>query len=159
MINKIFYNYSQIDNLVRESGNYVKNEFNPDIILAIGGGGLIPARILRSILEVPIYVITISTYDENDKPIKEPRIVQWMDFSVLKDKKILIVDEVDDTRKTLSFLVDKLVNEENLNSENLGFFVLHNKIKEKVISKKALKIGYYKSGLEVEDKWIIYPWD
>ena len=159
MIERIFYNYSQIDCLVRESGNSIKNEFNPDIILAIGGGGLIPSRILRSILDVPIYVVTISTYDENNNPIKEPRIVQWMDFSLLKNKKILIVDEVDDTRKTLKFLIDKLILSEVLNPLNLGIFVVHNKKKDKEISNKELEIGYYKSGLEVEDKWIIYPWD
>ncbi len=159
MIDKIFYNYSHIDCLVRESGNSIKEEFNPDIILAIGGGGLIPARILRSKIDVPIYVVTISTYDENNNPIKEPRIIQWTDFSLLKNKKILIVDEVDDTRKTLDFLIQKLTITEKINPQNLGFFAVHNKIKEKEISIKELNIEYYKSGNDVEDRWIIYPWD
>ena len=98
----------------------IKSDFNPDLILAIGGGGLIPARIMRSDLKLPIYVVTFSTYDEEDKPLDVPRLIQWMDFSQFKSKKIWIVDEVDDTRKTLLYLVNKLVNEEGLKKEQLG---------------------------------------
>jgi uncharacterized protein len=156
---KVFYSYNEIDASCRKSAELISDSFKPDIILAIGGGGLIPARILRAKLNVPIYVVSLSTYDENDNPIEEPRIVQWMDFSNFKDKKILIVDEVDDTRKTLKFLVDKLTEEEKLFSPNLGIFVIHNKLKEKEIDYRQLNIDYYHSSLDVEDKWIVYPWD
>ena len=82
---------------------------------------------------------------------------QWCDFTELKNKKILIVDEVDDTRGTLAFLVNKLKNEENITKDNLGVFVIHNKKKEKVCN--DLDIKYYKSGIDIEDKWIVYPWE
>jgi uncharacterized protein len=101
----------------------------------------------------------MSTYDENNVSIEEPRIIQWMDFSILRNKRILIVDEVDDTRKTLKYLVEKLTKEENLLRNNLGFFVLQNKKKNKTIELNELDIGYYKSGENVEDKWIEYPWE
>ena len=114
---------------------------------------------LRSNLNLPIYVVTLSTYDENDNPILEPRLVQWMDFSEIRNKRILVVDEVDDTRKTLKYLVNKLTIDEQINRENLGFFVLHNKIKSKEITLNELNIGYYNSGENVEDMWIVYPWE
>ena len=159
VLKKVYFSYNEIDASCRKSAELISDSFKPDIILAIGGGGLIPARILRAKLNVPIYVVSLSTYDENDNPIEEPRIVQWMDFSNFKDKKILIVDEVDDTRKTLNFLVDKLTKEEGIFSTNLGIFVIHNKIKEKEIDYRQLNIDYYHSSLDVEDKWIVYPWD
>lgn len=155
---KVFFSYNQIDTLCRKSASLINFKFEPDIILAIGGGGLIPARMMRSIINKPIYVISLSTYDEDDKPVDEPRLVQWMDFTNFKDKKILIVDEVDDTRKTLKFLVNKL-NEEGLSAENLGIFVIHNKLKTKEVSTTDMGISYYYSGCDVEDKWIVYPWD
>ena len=156
---KLYYSYQNIDASCRKSAKFIKDSFKPDIILAIGGGGLIPARMIRTELNVPIYVVSLSTYDENDNPIEKPRIVQWMDFSEFKNKRILIVDEVDDTRKTLKFLVDKLTNEEGLFSTNLGIFVIHNKKKEKKVSDRQLNLYYYHSAEEVEDKWIVYPWD
>jgi hypoxanthine phosphoribosyltransferase len=159
MVEKVYYSYEMLDKLCRDNGETIRKEFNPDVILAIGGGGLIPARILRNSIDVPIYVITMSTYDENNVSIEEPRIIQWMDFSILRNKRILIVDEVDDTRKTLKYLVEKLIKEDNLLSDNLGFFVLQNKKKNKTIELNELDIGYYKSGENVEDKWIEYPWE
>jgi len=155
---KYFFSYDQIDALCRKSANIIKYSFEPDIILAVGGGGLIPARIMRTVINKPVFVISLSTYDENDTPIDEPRVVQWMDLSNFKDKKILIVDEVDDTRKTLDFLIDKLKND-GLIAENLGVFVIHNKHKPKLISNEDLQVSYYHAGRDVEDKWIVYPWD
>lgn len=156
---KVYYTYNKIDHTCRSSASFIKRSFNPDVILAIGGGGLIPARILRTDLNVPIYVVSLSTYCEDNTPIKIPRVVQWMDFADLRGKKILIVDEVDDTRKTLGFLTDKLVNEEGILKKNLGVFVIHNKIKKKQVDLSNLNIHYYTPGEEVEDKWIVYPWD
>lgn len=158
--NKYYVTYDKIDNLCRKSADIISHGFKPDLILAIGGGGLIPARIMRTILNVPIYVISLSTY-ENETPIDEPRVVQWHDFKDIREsnKRVLIVDEVDDTRKTLKFLVNKLVNEEGLKTNNLGVFVIHNKLKEKEINNSDLNISYYHAGKSVEDKWIVYPWD
>ena len=159
MGDKLHYSYNDIHNICVEKANIIKKEFAPDIILAIGGGGLIPARIMRSVLDIPIYVVSLSTYDETNNPINEPIIVQWMDFSKLRNKKILVVDEVDDTRKTIEFLVNKLANNEEISEENLGIFVLHNKKKDKVIGINNLSISYYNYGEMVENKWIVYPWD
>ena len=159
MVEILYYRYEQMHYLCINSSNQLINDFNPEVILAIGGGGLIPARMLRSSINVPIYVVSLSAYDENDNVLNEPRIVQWMDFESIRNKRILIVDEVDDTRKTLKYLVNKLVNEEQINRENLGIFVLHNKLKVKEIGLTDLDIGYYNSGENVEDLWIVYPWE
>ena len=156
---KLYYSYDDIDKLCCKKTKEIKSEFNPDLILAIGGGGLIPARMMRSDLKIPIYVVSLTSYDENDKKLDTLKTIQWMDFSQIKDKRILIVDEVDDTRKTLKYLIDKLINEEKLHSENLGIFVLHNKKKDKQITLNNLNISYYISGKIVEDKWIVYPWE
>ena len=159
MVEKKYYNYKELHDLCRNNSNEIINDFNPEVILAIGGGGLIPARMLRSSINVPIYVVSLSAYDENDNVLNEPRIVQWMDFEGIRNKRILVVDEVDDTRKTLQYLVNKLTNEEQINRENLGFFVLHNKIKSKEITLNELNIAYYNCGENVEDMWIVYPWE
>ena len=159
MVDKIKYSYYEIHQLCMNNGQKLKREFKPDVILAIGGGGLIPSRILSNSLNVPIYVVSLSTYDEENNAIDVPRVIQWMDFSELKNKKILIVDEVDDTRKTLEFVINKLTIEEKISDLNLGVFVLHNKIKNKTINRHDLNISYYCSGENVNDICIVYPWD
>jgi len=69
-----------------------------DRIIAISRGGLIPARILSDFLKLPISNIVISSYS-NLKQLKEPEIMEVAEID-LKDKSILIVDEVSDTGKT-----------------------------------------------------------
>ena len=45
MTDKLFYSYNNIHNIIVSKSDFIK-QFNPDIILAIGGGGLIPAELL-----------------------------------------------------------------------------------------------------------------
>ena len=44
---KLYYTYDDISNLIKNNINKII-DFNPDYIIAIGGGGLIPARIIRN---------------------------------------------------------------------------------------------------------------
>ena len=148
---KIYYTYQDITNLIENNVSKIK-EYNPDYIIAIGGGGLIPARIIRNYIDKPIYVVTLSLYDECEKK-NDINVIQWVDLD-LKDKKVVIIDEVDDTRQTMDYCIQrlKLVN----NANNIGVFVLHNKLKSKVGDLSNIN---YMSCTEIDDKWIVYPWD
>jgi len=151
------FSYQDIHTLCRNSSDEIKTQYNPDLILAVSGGGLIPARILRTYINVPIVCVSMYSYDDDSNTQRDIIVDQWVDLSQHKNSKILIVDEVDDTRNTLHFLVEKLINEENIESKNLGVFVVHNKIKKKVTDN--LNVSYYKEGEEINDVWITYPWD
>ena len=150
-MSKIYYNYNTIHNIIASKIHNIK-EFNPDYIIAIGGGGLIPSRMIRTHIDKPILVITVSLY-EGEKKGSELNVIQWINNN-LKDKKVLIVDEIDDTRTTLDFCVKKLMEDNEAN--DIGVFVVHNKIKKKVTD---LKDTIYMYGEEVKDNWIVYPWD
>lgn len=86
----------------------------------------------------------------------EVNVIQWLDqnsLDFMRGKRVLIVDEVDDTRTTLHYCVDRLRNE---GISDLGVFVLHFKNKPK----KELDVGASIYGAEVAtDTWIVYPWE
>ena len=90
-------------------------EFNPTVIIAIGGGGFIPARMLRTELKIPILAISLELYDDSTQTARpEVKKIQWFDEnsdvgSKVRGQKILIVDEVDDTRATLQFAVEEVI--------------------------------------------------
>ena len=150
-MDKIYYSYDDISKLIKTKIKKII-DFNPDYIIAIGGGGLIPARIIRNYIDRHIYVVTLSSYD-NEEQKTNIDVIQWIDLD-LKDKKVLIIDEIDDTRKTLHFCIQrlKLVN----NANNIGVFVLQNKIKNKVGDISDIT---YMSCEDIKDKWVVYPWD
>lgn len=155
---KLWYTYDDIHRVIQKVADKINQSGQQfDAMIAIGGGGFIPARILRSYLDIPIYTVSIAYYDENDQPTEHPYKLQWLDGSTAKQlagKNILVVDEVDDSRVTLSFCLKEL---QHAGIERLGVAVLHEKIKEK---SAALPEGIpYFSGITVEDLWIDYPWD
>jgi hypoxanthine phosphoribosyltransferase len=121
-------------------------------MIAIGGGGYVPARILRSFLKtpgspnIPIQAIGLSLYEQlaSDRVEEAPgtRVTrtQWLDLSSLGEmsnllgKRVLIVDEVDDTRTTLEYAVKELEKDVEAAAVKTGYtgektrfsiFVLH----------------------------------
>ena len=90
-----------------------------NISIAIGKGGIIPSVFLHQKLKIPIETIWINFRDKTNKPIrKEPVLIKTNKLKILlnsknskglekskifqsKNKKILLVDDVSRTGKTL----------------------------------------------------------
>ncbi|KAL9051941.1 MAG: hypothetical protein Q9162_005725 [Coniocarpon cinnabarinum] len=133
MPEKLYITYNQVHKLCQASAERILNDFKPNLMIAIGGGGYVPARILRSFLKrsgnpnIPIQAIGLSLYEQlpslqtngeaPDKDVEKPGTkvtrTQWLDLSSLEmknliGKNVLIVDEVDDTRTTLEYAVKEL---------------------------------------------------
>ena len=77
-----------------------------DQIIAISRGGLIVGRILADLLNLPISLFTIRAYKEIGK-IKKPTITEKL-AAKIENKKILLVDEIIDTGKTLTLALSYL---------------------------------------------------
>ncbi|KAI9797290.1 MAG: hypoxanthine-guanine phosphoribosyltransferase [Piccolia ochrophora] len=160
MVEKVYITYNEVHKLCQSSADHILNDFQPNLMIAIGGGGYVPARILRSFLKrssapnIPIQAIGLSLYENlnsssAEDPVEQPGTkvtrTQWLDLSSLEmanliGKNILIVDEVDDTRTTLEYAVRELEKDVEAARQKLGregertrfcIFVLHNKDKQK----------------------------
>ncbi|ADV22258.1 transferase [Cryptococcus gattii Ru294] len=186
--------YNDIHKAIQDTAVEIKKEFAPTLFIAIGGGGFIPARILRTQLKndvngkkrnIPIQAVGLVLYEDmggvEEKVGAEVVRTQWLDFSTLGDnfthggllgRRILIVDEVDDTRTTLMYLVKELqrdinkqledvkdeVERERLRAETkLGVFVVHNKLKPKAGTLPD-DVAYF-SAVDTPDVWLAYPWE
>jgi uncharacterized protein len=155
---KYYFSYKEIHKIIQaKSKDIIRSGFIPDYILAIGGGGYIPARILRTFIDKPVISVTLTRYTSEGKAIDKPIKQQWIDkiHIDLNGKKVLLVDEVDDCRTTLEYCIDELFKSYNM---ELAVFVLHNKLKEKQ-GKIPKEVKHFFVGKDIEDKWINYPWD
>jgi len=186
MVEKVYVTYNQIHKLCQESAPRILNDFQPNLMIAIGGGGYVPARILRSFLKrpgapnIPIQAIGLSLYEQlsdstpEEKPGTKVTRTQWLDLSSLEisnliGKNVLIVDEVDDTRTTLEYAVKELEKDVETARQKIGsdkktqfsIFVLHNKDKEKkgYLPDDMLNDNRYLAAVTVPDVWICYPWE
>ncbi|KAG8671089.1 hypoxanthine-guanine phosphoribosyltransferase [Fusarium poae] len=186
MVEKIYVTYNDVHKMCQKSAEKLLLDFQPQLLIAIGGGGYVPARILRSFLKkggapnIPIQAIGLSLYeslgnDEVEAPGTKVTRTQWLDMSALGEmqnlvgKKILIVDEVDDTRTTLEYAVKELEKDVEIARQKMGgtapktefsIFVLHNKDKPKKgkLPEEMLTTRYY-AAETVGDAWINYPWE
>ncbi|KAG0649752.1 Xanthine phosphoribosyltransferase 1 [Hyphodiscus hymeniophilus] len=196
MVVKEYVTYNQVHKLCKEAAPRILEEFQPQLMIAIGGGGYVPARILRSFLKqpgstnIPIQAIGLSLYEtlpsthpsasntpgDVEQPGTKVTRTQWLDLTSLGEmenlvgKRILIVDEVDDTRTTLEYAVKELEKDVEAARQKLGYqgektvfsiFVLHNKNKEKKghLPEDMLNENRYLAARTVGDVWICYPWE
>lgn len=187
-IQKIYVSYNNIHKLCQQAASNIRKLGRPDVIIAIGAGGYIPARILRTYLKlpgennIPIQAIGLSLYesfgaDGVDRIGKEVVRTQWLDFGALEHhmdsligKNVLLVDEVDDTRTTLHYALEELHKDvvqlaasQGRANEKTKFsvFVVHNKskVKKAEINPSILNGGQYFVGRTVPDLWVAYPWE
>jgi len=157
---------------------------------------------------IPIQAIGLSLYETlppshasgatTPGPVEVPGTkvtrTQWLDLSSLGEmknlvgKRILIVDEVDDTRTTLEYAVKELEKDVEIARQQLGdntektvfsIFVLHvrtpfpraksctylhmnqnkDKVKKGHLPEDMLVENRYLAARTVPDVWICYPWE
>lgn len=158
---KCYFSYAQIAKTVSDSVPAVE-AFAPDVFVAIGGGGFIPARMLRTEVKKPILAVSLELYDDATKTANEKVLrKQWFDETpgtfgaLVRGRRVLIIDEVDDTRATLQYAVEEL--KKTNAPAAIGVFVVHNKLKPK---KGELSADVtYIAGEDVPNAWNCYPWD
>ena len=102
--------YEEIHLLIDKISNNL-NEINykPDLIVAIGSGGLIPAKLIKKNFDVPIINFGIKYYDSKNKLTQTPIIYQDIIKEQINNKNILLVDEIDDTWTTLKYALQKII--------------------------------------------------
>ncbi len=116
-----------------------------DRILCISRGGLVWARMFSDLLgNLPISHLTVVSYQDL-KQQKEVKITETP--TTLKNERLLVVDEIDDTGKTLKIIQDYL---RSLNIKK--YFTLAPIIR----SFSNPKPDFY---LKTIDDWIIYPYE
>lgn len=132
--------------LCLELGDKIKKSgFKPEILLGISRGGLIPLRILSDLIESAVVAtVKVEFYEDVAKTGQEPKMTQHVSVDV-KDKRVLLIDDVADTGKSLSLMSD-LLEEEGV--VELRIATVYYK------PWSLLKPHYY---IRCTDKWIIFP--
>ena len=186
MSKKSYVSYNQLHDIIRRTVERtdLAQTFGPTLLIAISAGGFLPTRILRNILKgqlggksLPIQTIGLCLYESETKEIYK---TQWIATDLQRDplavsfsnQRILIVDEVDETRRTLSYAVEQLSKDidqqrggakekgEEWVEPKLGVFVVHNKsVKKQATLPDDLMTDSYFVGENVGEEWIVYPWD
>lgn len=125
----------------------VESGYMPDVIIGIMRGGWIPARILLDYLNIPtLATIEIKFYKGIGETRERPIIIHPLVVDI-RNKRVLIVDDVVDTGKSMSIAIEmaKLGGAYSIKTAALV-----------VKPWSILEPDYYAMK---SDKWIVFPWE
>ena len=140
--------WQQFGDACRElTQSVVDSGFEPDIVLSITRGGLLPAGVISYALDIKnVHIINVEFYTGVDERLPEPIFLPPLPAtSYLAEQKILIVDDVADTGETLRSVRD-FCDEHASESRTAVLY-------EKPRSVIACDYVWKRT-----DEWIAFPW-
>jgi xanthine phosphoribosyltransferase len=142
----------------------VKSRWQPDYIVGLSRGGLVPGVMISHWLNVPFKPLEVSLRDGGY--CKSSKFFAGEAFGYNEDKlkkNILIVDDINDTGQTFNWIMrdwsatcgvqyDK--TQKCIWNDNVRFAVLVNKVQSKC------DVGIdYESNRVTDNEWIVFPWE
>lgn len=115
MVKKVHYTWKDIEHMVSSINNLMfADSWRPDLIVGLTRGGLTPAVIMSNATGIPMFALDVRFRDTDDELYMGPESNCWMAEWALgyedgavdpaKRKKILILDDINDSGKTLSWI-------------------------------------------------------
>ena len=127
------------------------------MIVSINRGGLVAGVFLSHALDKPHYPISYQTRDKDlsyhDKSVHNTNMMPPM---VDRDKKILLVDDINDSGKTFSDIMDFWVQKLNIPLEELREQIRTVSLIQRTGSSWA--VDYTPKVLDTK-QWVVFPWE
>lgn len=137
-----------IDKQMKESG------WVPDLIIGIANGGSIPATLLSKLTGIPCKTYTVQL---RDGEIQELMNADYLRFLLSKDQiKVLLVDDINDSGKTLEWIIGNWDWETEDTSIMFKIATIHNNVASPI----KVNFAYHEIDKEADPSlWIVYPWE
>jgi hypothetical protein len=136
--------YEMLLNLVEKIR---KNGFKPDIIVGVSRGGWPPARVLSDLMSNPnLANVRAEFYLGVAETKEEPVLTQPVSMKVA-GKKVLVVDEVADTGKSLKLVKEHIIEQD---ATEVKIATVYYK------PWSIVKPDYYE---KETSRWIVFPWE
>ena len=159
---KLYYTWQDVERQTQEILRQIQQDaWRPDYVVGLTRGGLVPANLISQYLDVPMECLKVSLRDDHSKP--ESNL--WMSEDAFEQKRILIVDDINDSGATLNWI------KEDWQSSNLpdnpkwqeiwGDTVRVATLVDNESSASELNVSYSAVNLNKaeEDCWIVFPWE
>ena len=179
MIKKHYYSCQDVEKAcVNIALQMYKDNWRPDYIVGITRGGNVPATILSNMLDVRCEALKVSLRDDAMGPEsnlwmaedafgyvnEEERNTYKSRWDIAKRKKILVVDDINDTGATFNWIKEDwpsgcLPNEqtwETVWGQNVRFAVITENLASNF---DGVNYSVHEVNKAEEDVWLVYPWE
>lgn len=149
-MNRLIYSWENLKEDIKSiiSDINIKG-WNPDVIVGIKRGGVIPATILSHFMNLPLHIISCQLRDGEDKD----KNLDLSELLLVSEKnKFLFVDDICDTGETFKKIYNSLHKNNIKEFKTCSLFF---NIRQKfIVDFKARKID------RNENKdWVVFPWE
>ena len=141
----------------------VASGWMPDIVIAVARGGLLPAGALAYALGVKAMgTLNVEFYTGVGETLPEPIVLPpLMDTSELPGRRVLVVDDVADSGKTLD-LVMRMIRTQGIPVDGDGDGIAGERLavdgRSAVLFTKPTSVIAPDYAWKATDKWIAFPW-
>jgi hypoxanthine phosphoribosyltransferase len=160
-MNKLVIDNYHLDDIIATICRDITNSsWRPDYVVGLTRGGLCPAVMISHYFNIPCETLKVSLRDGG-----EPESNLWMAEDAFNKKKILIVDDINDSGATINWIMEDwpsgcFPNNAIWNevwNNNVKFAVLV----DNLASKCNVKIDYVGMEINKEEKdvWVEFPWE
>ncbi len=125
-----------------------KSSFQPDYIIGITTGGLFPLALLAKELEIE-KILTFSAKTSGSEKIKKLHIIYTPNID-LRNKKVLLVDEIVETGITLRKIVETMVEKYNVSELKTATLGVN---KDRCLFYPDYYVFFEKG------EWVRFPWE
>jgi hypoxanthine phosphoribosyltransferase len=163
MTEKVYYTDKQIDGMLHDIiRQMINDKWKPDYIVGLTRGGLNPALKLSHYLNVPMHTLSVSLRDG-----EECETNCWMAEDAYgymdSPKRILIVDDINDTGATLAWIKRDWESSCAVNNERWEYVWNESTRFAVLVDNDAspFQVNYYGTSINKaeEDVWIVFPWE
>lgn len=179
VINKHFYSWADIETMCTEivTTMYTSN-YKPDYIVGITRGGNVPATIISNMTGIPCEAIKVSLRDgstlESNCAMADDAfgVVAAEDRALYKSrfdpglrKKILIVDDINDTGATFNWIREDWQKSCFPQEQDVWNVIWGNTVKFAVLTENLASnfhhTNFYAHEVNKAEKdvWLVYPWE
>tara|TARA_B100000902_G_C27265157_1_gene893104 strand:- start:194 stop:691 length:498 start_codon:yes stop_codon:yes gene_type:complete len=159
MIKKHYYSWADVEKMCVSIVNQMyKDNWRPDYIVGITRGGNIPATIISNMTGIRCEALKVSLRDDVGS-VSDAAMAE----DAYEDKKILIVDDINDTGATFEWIKQDWPAGcypgsawENIWGHNVRFATLTENL-----ASNFDKVTYtcHEVNKAEEDVWLVYPWE
>ncbi len=179
MIKKHYYSWQDIEKMCTEIVTTMyTSKFTPDYIVGITRGGNIPATIISNMTGIPCEAIKVSLRDDSKLessswmaqhafgvvPIDEQGVYKSR-FDPHKRKKILIIDDINDTGRTFNWIKNDWQTNCFPEEDAVWNVIWGASVKFAVLTENLAsnfdQVNFYAHEINKaeDDVWLVYPWE
>jgi hypoxanthine phosphoribosyltransferase len=163
---KIYYTWQDVEDQTQEILRQTQlDNWQPDYVVGLTRGGLVPANLISQYLEIPMETLKVSLRDGGQTESNCWMAEDAFGYKQEISKNILIVDDINDSGATLNWIKQDWQSSCFPNDSHWAF-VWGNNVRVATLvdneaSKSELTVSYSAVGLNKaeEDCWIVFPWE